>query len=1389
MAAHYLDIPQMTVGIQDDNNPSSLDNSSFKFPTSGPPMRGDRSSPSDTVAHRLLTQVLIRPDVSDSPASRNSDAHSSLPTSPTQSAHSSARAISAGSRDNNSCGLSSSSFLAPPTPGHMLPVSSIGTNRDVNGSSSLRLSPLRSCHRDAPVVLLFPGSDTSRSSSGASFFKRIICFRNGDHSDLSADSAEVEAHSNVEPFAFKPLQLVALIDSKSLENLESLGGVDGLLGGLGTNRLCGLNTTKLSLSQSGSPDLETETNNAVTPFGMELTPMTTSPAVPSTASLGGVDRSASLELSAPATIEDRQRVYGHNIFPHRPSKRLLLLTWLAPHGKVLFYTSTAAVASLALGVSLDFSSIRTEGDLSVDWVESIAIIVAILIIVIVGSLIIWDKEKQFRTLNEKNEDSLVKVIRDGGEQQIRAHEVVVGDVVLIEPKNVIPCDGVFLSGHNVSCDESDATRESDENKKLSYQECIALRDERLLGLDTDGSSGNGESPSGLEFLGHADCFIVSGSKVIDGFGSYVVTSVGTKSFNGRIMMALSNDPENTPLQLKLNDLAEAISKIGSVAGGLLFVALLVRYFFELGTNDLQSAPGEMGVAFINILNMAVTLVIIALPKGLPLAITLALAFATKQMSKENLLVRVIGSCETMANATVICTDKSGMLTQNEMTVVAGTVGVHAKFMRRLEERREQTGSEARSNSNAKNFDIDLANLDTALPHPVKDLLIAAITIKSMAFEDVDPKSGAPVFIGDKTESALLEFAKELGWPNYKITRVSADIVKTIPFSSDCKYMGCVVRLPDGSYRLYVKGASEKLAPNCARHVILGDTARSANEEVETAPIGELEEDHIARTITFYASQALRTIALCYRDFPCWPPNGAQLLDKGEVDHDDLMTDLTLISIIGIEDPLRPGVREAVDNCGKAGVRVKMCTGDNVLTAKPIAQQCGIYTPGGIVMEGPNFRTLSPDLMKVIVPQLQVLARSSPEDKRMLVETLKELGDVVGVTGGSTNDGPVLKIAHVGFSTGIAGTEVAKEASDIILMDDAFPSIVSAIIWGRCINDSVRKFIQFMISGNVTAVVTTFVWVLASSSEDLWSAVQLLWVNLIMDTFAALALATDPASPVQLERKPDKKTDPLFTVNMIKQILGQAVYQIAMVLIFHFVGLQILGFHHTDDSTLQEHNDGVVRTLIFNAFVFAQISNSFNCRRLDRKLNVFEGTTKNWCFMAVITIEVAVQVLICFCGGSVFDVTRMGAREWAISLALGCVPLPLGALIRLIPNEPCERGFKKSQLLPMPEVLPTTRPDSESGSSSAMDYAAELRRGCMHGSSLVRKHCKIPDPNSSRLPLARALHCQSPCASGSLSDPDGFDPSRSSATLLENGFEVHPETPRDDPVYGLLGLTP
>ena len=511
----------------------------------------------------------------------------------------------------------------------------------------------------------------------------------------------------------------------------------------------------------------------------------------------------------------------------------------------------------------------------------------------------------------------------------------------------------------------------------------------------------------------------------------------------------------------------------------------------------------------------------------------------------------------------------------------------------------------------------------------------------------------------------------------------------------------------------------------------------------------------------------------------------------------------------------------------------MCTGDNVLTARSIATQCGIFTAGGIVMEGPVFRQLNDAEMLDVVPRLQVLARSSPEDKKILVEKLRSLGEIVAVTGDGTNDGPALKTAHVGFSMGIAGTEVAKDASDVILMDDNFSSIVKAIMWGRCVNDAVRKFLQFQLSTNVTAVVITSVTAIASASEtSVLSAVQLLWINIIMDTFAALALATDPASPVLLDRKPDKLTSPLFTVDMYKQIFLQSTYQIIVTLIFHFFGLQILGL---DDTST---NDTVVQTVVFNIFVFAQIANSFNSRRLDRRLNIFNGMLNNSYFIVVTLIgtlhifrfvnflnrrslEIVVQVVVVFVGGAAFQVTRVGGVEWGVSIALGVVSIPLGALVRLLPNEPFERLFVFLRLLPSPEALPTIKPDAEWNEAielvrDNLATFANLRGGRLRSSSFVWKSRSARVHNDRRVPLYVVSFCDlvlrscssikrpsimtmvpsliassigagwAPHSHGTLSDPARYDPSGSSAALWEGRFQIHPDTKADDPIFQKWG---
>ncbi|KAG8905804.1 hypothetical protein FRB99_008229 [Tulasnella sp. 403] len=1182
------------------------------------------------------------------------------------------------------------------------------------------------------------------------------------------------------PYAFDPNRLARLVanNAKDIDALEEMGGANGLCNGLGTDRARGLSAAALSSESSD-------------------------PAVPPPTKEGSAEQSLFT-----VSIDVRKRIYGSNVLPIRPSKTLLQLMWLALKDKVLVLLCIAAVVSLALGLYSDFgvkhppvicpsNGLLKCSEPKVEWVEGVAIMVAVLIVVLVGSLNDWQKERQFRALNDKKDDRTLKVIRDGQECVINVKDVVVGDIALLEPGEIIPVDGVFIKGHNVVCDEAGATGESNTIKKITYEETI---DEKRAGkLD----------------ITKRDCFLISGAKVLEGVGEYVVIAIGPRSFNGRILMELRGETENTPLQIKLNALAELIAKLGSLAGLVLFTALMIRFFVHLKTDPHRSAS-DKAMEFTQILIIAVTVIVVAVPEGLPLAVTLALAFATKRMTKEKLLVRHLGACEIMANASVVCTDKTGTLTTNVMTVVAGCVGVHGKFARESNTNRQNvgnvTGEDEGNKRHWEDFALDLKEINNAISEPLLKVFNDAITINSTAFEDKDPDSGELEFVGSKTETALLGFAKSLEWPDYRERRAAVQTMQMIPFSSERKCMGIVIGEGD-RYRVYFKGASEILVNKCTKHVVVhkpgSEPIPTESKEPETKEINENEKENLSRTIIFYANQSLRTIAICYRDLPEWPLPGPKT-EAGDVPFEALFDDLTLIAITAIEDPLRPGVAKAVADCNRAGVSVKMCTGDNILTARSIAYQCGIFTPGGIIMDGPTFRNLSDQERIHVVPRLQVLARSSPLDKKVLVETLKSLGEIVGVTGDGTNDGPALKTAHVGFSMGIAGTEVAKEASDIILMDDNFASIVSAIMWGRCVNDAVRKFLQFQISVNITAVIITFVSAVASSSESsVLTAVQLLWINIIMDTFAALALATDPATPDMLDRKPDRKTAPLFNTAMRMQILGQALYQTFIILLFHFASDAIFSYDksaYTEAQIQQWHSE--VNTLVFNAFVFCQIFNSVNSRRIDSRKNVFRGILLNWYFLIITAIEVGAQVLIVFVGGAAFSVHELSGRSWGVSLALGSVSLPLGFLIRCIPEAPVERLFRKLRIMSDQPVLPDTSPEKEQQQwNTAIDTVrdnlrtfANIRGGRVRASSFVRKSrsARLQEAGiqlPSLLAMVPTLVMSSIGAgwqpqAGSMTDPCAHDPSKSSAALYAGGkIQMHPETAPEDPFYAKYGSTP
>jgi Ca2+-transporting ATPase len=1003
------------------------------------------------------------------------------------------------------------------------------------------------------------------------------------------------------PFAFSPGQLNKLLNPKSLAAFKALGGLRGLEKGLRTSITAGLSVDEARLDGSISFGDATNLDKGNVLDDIPL----------------GRRKSGDVVFQQDGQFQDRLRVFRDNRLPKRKGDSIFVLIWRTYNDKILVLLTIAAVVSLSLGLYQTFS-----GGSSVDWVEGVAICVAIIIVVFVGALNDYQKEKQFIKLNKRKDDREVKAIRSGKSMQISVYDVTAGDVLHLEPGDAIPADGVLISGHGIRCDESSATGESDQMKKTDGGE--AWR--QVM----DGSASKKLDP-----------FIISGSKVLEGVGTYLVTSVGQNSSYGKILMSLQTESESTPLQVKLGHLANWIGGLGSGAAGLLFFILLIRFIVNLSGND--ASPAAKSQQFLDILIVAITVIVVAVPEGLPLAVTLALAFATVRMLKENNLVRVLRACETMGNATTICSDKTGTLTQNKMTVVAGALGVEEKFAKpsTLAKQAEHTAS--------------FADVFAKLSKEAQDLLRHSIAINSTAFEGEE--KGIGTFIGSKTETALLELARaHLALDNLASERANADIAQLIPFDSSRKCMGVVLRMEAGSYRLLVKGAAELMLDRATLTVV-----DVFDEDLAIQEMDEESKTKAATTIDEFAQQSLRTIGFLYKDFEQWPPMSVQTLDgdESQADFDHLFHDMIWIGVVGIHDPLREGVVESVAQCQRSGIVVRMVTGDNVATARAIAVECGIMTEGAMVMEGPAFRQLSDEEMNKTLPKLRVLARSSPEDKRILVHRLKQLGETVAVTGDGTNDGPALRMADVGFSMGIAGTEVAKEASSIILLDDNFSSIITAISWGRSVNDAVKKFLQFQITVNITAVTLTFISAVSNNSNDsVLTAVQLLWVNLIMDTLAALALATDAPTNKILQRPPEPKSAPLITVNMWKMIMGQAVYQLIVTFVLYFGGNKIFG-----SSVTQKELD----TMVFNTFVWMQIFNELNNRRLDNKFNIFEGVHRNYWFIGINCVMVGGQIMIIFVGGAAFGITKINGWQWAVCLLCALPCLLWAVLLRCVPD--------------------------------------------------------------------------------------------------------------------------
>ena len=913
------------------------------------------------------------------------------------------------------------------------------------------------------------------------------------------------------PFAFTPANLSEFLNPRSLRAYHQSGGTDDLEKGLRTDLVHGLDAGEGNL-----PPLSEATSNVPKSQASILSYLSTL----HTPMDKDVENGTLLSPTHP--FADRIRVFNDNRLPKKKGMSIWGFMWEAHKDPFILVLTGAAIVSLAFGI---YESVaqkeHPDGKPTFDWVEGVAITAAVAIVVFVSACNDWHKERQSAKLRAQKEDRSAQVIRSGKIRDISVYDILVGDVVCINQGDLIPADGVIIECNEIECDESFSIDESHPVKKTAGKTVY------------DRIASNGGSVVGLETL---DPFVISGTKVLEGTGTYLVTAVGANSTFGKTATDFGLELDKTPLQAKLEGFVGTMTNFG-LGSAILFLLVLTFEFIGHCPPDTWSASTKVVIAYV----------------------------ATRMLREGN-LVRTLHACQTIGNTTTICSGKTGTLTQNKMTVVAGIVGKEAPFA-------DVAVAIGEIDKDAATTDITLSTLS----EQAKELFRESVILNSTATDGEN--SGQ--FNGSKTDTALLSLIGDCigtGGP-LSVIRAKYNIVQTFSFGSARKCMGIVIKTPAG-YRLYVKGASEILLGRCTNYVgnITGD--------LSTMELTMPDKAFYEQVISNYAQKSLRTIGLVYKDYAQWPPINIPTLGESmgvpvpKVAFDDIFFGMTIFAIVGIQDPLRLGVPEAVQWCKLAGVTVCMVTGDHVETAKAVARECGIYdgtsSSAYSVMDGPSFRRLHPEEIQDALENLRVLARASPEDKQMLVKALKDQGKVVAVTGDETNDGPALKMADVGFCMGIARTTYAKEASSLILMDSGFSSLVKALMWGRAINGAVQKFLQSQLTVNITAVIVTLV-------SSVLTAVQLLWVSLIMDTFAALALATDAPTPSISERPKAG----LVSLRMWKSVIGQAIVQLAIILILNFEGARMFGY-----STFEEYAQ--LRTMVFNTFVWMQI---FNEQRL------------------------------------------------------------------------------------------------------------------------------------------------------------------------------------------------
>jgi Ca2+-transporting ATPase len=895
--------------------------------------------------------------------------------------------------------------------------------------------------------------------------------------------------------------------------------------------------------------------------------------------------------------EERKAKWGINLLPDPPKTTWCEFFIGSFEDLMLRILLACALLSLILTIAFPEGGSSHRGEIT-NYIDTISIFVAVFLVAIVQTQTNYAQQQAFTEINKLKNEFKVNVIRQGEEMQVFSTEVLVGDILSLKDGNRVAADGFYISGHSLKVNNSQETGES----------CAVAVSETFP-------------------------FVLSGGAVESGDGHILVAAVGPNSQSGSHMadiQELAEEEERSPLEKKLDFVGLLLTYIGIGGGVVTALVLVIFWIVDVTKIDWDSAYLNDLVERIMI---GIAIFIAAVPEGLPLAVTLSLGFSMKKMMNDNNFVRHLQACETMGGATTICSDKTGTLTQNRMTVVRF-------FSDGVEQGQE-------------------VNLQPA----VQQLFIEAIAINSNAYSHYNEEKKKVEYVGSSSECALLQMLPR--WEaRYADIRQANPSVVLHEFSSARKKMSTVVA-HDGRFRAFVKGAPDFVLRGANRYLNAQGEVLELTQEVRDAYLGK---------VAAFSDLALRTLLLCYRDFDV-TERQAEWDDPANVE-----TELIVIALVGIEDPLRPEVRDAIRNCDIAGVLVRMVTGDFINTAKAIATQCGILKPDGVAMLGEDFAGKSKTDLIDILPRLQVLARSSPRDKLRLVTLLMEAGEVVAVTGDGSNDSPALKKANVGLSMGLCGTELAKMASDIVILDDNFQSIVSALKWGRCVYDNVRGFLQFQLTVNFAAMIIAFVGSCVLEESPL-KTIQLLWVNLIMDSLGALALATRGPSDSLLLRPPYGESDGLISNVLLRNIIGHVTYQLAVLLLIMFGAKSVFGLEVTDlhdkifadyelDETkwnkyTEEMEARGVSTFVFNTFVLMQVFNLINARVAGQDMSIVDGIFQNPYFIAIFFIIILMHIVLSYFASAAFQTLKIGVEFWGISIAFGAGELIVGIFLRMV----------------------------------------------------------------------------------------------------------------------------